>query len=146
MTRPRPGQRHLAATALAALALAGCGGHDGPHATGAAVKSDQRAVLDAIDALQTAGRHGDGRAICERLFTAKLARSVATASHRSCQAEVRERLGSPSEAISVQRDVRIARGTATATIREQTGAVSTLLLVEQDGRWRIARVLPRTSS
>jgi hypothetical protein len=141
-------QRRFAAAAFAALALAGCGGQDEPSAAPdakAPVQSDQRAILDTIDALQSAGRRGDGRTICERLFTVRLARSVQAAAKRSCAEEVRGSLGSPSEAISVRRDIRIAKGTASATISEQNGAVSTLHLVEQAGRWRIDRVLPRSS-
>jgi hypothetical protein len=143
-----PRHRPLAAAAFAALALAlpGCGGGSSDHtaheAAATAVKTDQRAILDTIDSLQSAGRRGDGRTICEQLFTPRLAQSVEAAAHRSCAAEVRGRMGSPDEVISVERDIRIVKGAAAAKISEQNGDVSTVHLVLQAGRWRIDRLLP----
>jgi hypothetical protein len=97
-----------------------------------------------VDSLQTASRSGDGATICQTVFTAKLARSVQTASKRSCASEVRRNVFSPTEQISVGRDIRIKGDSATAVIREQNGRVSTLSLLKQAGRWRIDRLTPRT--
>ena len=142
-TKPR---RVAGAAALgAALLLGGCGGGEEAPTTSqpSPVQGDQRAILDTVDALNTAGREGDGGKVCDQLFTAALKRSVEVAAGRSCAVEVERSLAAPDEEISLQRDVRIAGTKASAVIREQNGNVSTLHLVRQAGRWRIAAVSPR---
>jgi hypothetical protein len=132
----------LAAVSIVAL-LAGCGGSDGPAAKpGTKVGGDQRAVLNTVASLQTASRKGDGAAICATVFTARLARSITTASKRGCAQEVRRRLFSSSAEISVQRNIRVRGAGATAVIKEHNGDVSTLRLLKQGGRWRIDHVNP----
>ena len=76
------------------------------------------------------------------LFTKELARSIKAAANRSCATEVRERLISPHERISVGREIRVKGDHATAVIREQNGNTSTLFLVKQGGRWQIERLRP----
>ena len=134
-----------AAALSAALFLGGCGGSGEPPTASKAspVQGDQRAILDTDDALNTAGRQGDGGKVCDQLFTAGLKRSVEVSAGRGCAAEVKRSLAAPDEEISLQRDVEIAGSRASAVIREQNGNVSTLHLVKQGGRWRIAAVSPR---
>ena len=129
-----------------AALVAGCGGEDKPAPREQArpsVPDDQRGVLETIDALQTASRKGDGRAICGDIFTPQLARSVEAAAKRSCADEVKEDLFSPTTEISVGRDIRVSGGKASATVQEQNGQVSKLFMVKRDGRWQIDRVEPR---
>jgi len=133
----------LAAVSIVA-SLAGCAGSDSKPASGARpstpVAGDHRAILDTLDSLQAASRKGDGKGICQAIFTLRLARSIATAAKRGCAEEVRQRLFSPAEEISVRRDIRVHGAGATAVIQEQNGDVSTLSLLKQSGRWRIDQV------
>jgi hypothetical protein len=125
-----------------AVALAGCGGSDDGQPT-STVQADQRGILAAVDALQTASRAGDGARICSGVFTRSLVRSIEQASERACAAEVRKNLFRPGESISVDRDITVKGGAGTAVIRELNGNVSTLHLVRQAGAWRIDRVTPQ---
>jgi len=146
-------QRFRAVPSLAVMitvaALAGCGGSDEkpPSAKkpSESVPGDQRSILATVDALQTASRKGDGRAICGDLFTPRLVKSVEAAAKRSCAKEVRKRLFAPDAEISVGRDIEVTGGRGTAVIREQNGNVSKLSLVKQSSQWRIDRVTPQKS-
>jgi hypothetical protein len=133
---------------LIASALPGCGGSDKTTstATTVAVQAQQRGILDAVDALQTAARAGEGQRICTTLFTLRLARSIATSSKHSCAAEVKQNLFKREESISVGSDIVVKAKTATAVIREQNGNVSTLHLLNRRGAWKIDSVTPKTAS
>lgn len=138
---PRKRGLRAASTCLAAAALiAGCGGSDDKPAQNGTVQSDERGILGTVDLLQRASRTGDGRTICDQIFTAQLVRSIEAAANRSCPTEVRRSLFSKAATISVERGVKVDGATATAVIREQNGNVSTLSLLKQGGRWRINRV------
>jgi hypothetical protein len=134
----------LAACASAA-AGAGCGGSDAAPRKGQAppVSSEQRGVLGTVDALQSASRRGDGRAICADLFTPQLVRSIENASKRSCAEEVRARVFSPRAELAVGRDIAVSGDRGTAVVRDQDDNVSKLFLVKRTGRWRIDRVQPQ---
>ena len=139
-----PGRTSGLALILVAVALPGCGGSNDTTTTTPppqTVKPAQSAVLDTIDALQTASRHGDGLRICNQVFTKNLVRSIEASAKRECNIEVRKRLFTPEESIAVQQGIVVKGNTATAVIREQNGNVSTLHLLKQKGRWRIDRVV-----
>ena len=127
---------------LVAAVLPGCGGSDDEQTT-ATVQDDQRGILATVDALQRAGRAGDGARICSTVFTKSLVRSIEKYSRRACTAEVEENLFTAGESIAVGRDITVAGDAGTAVIREQNGNVSTLHLVKRAGAWRIDRVTPR---
>ena len=133
----------LAAVAAAA-ALAGCGGSDEDEQA-PPVSSDQRAILDTIDALQTASRQGDAATICSDIFTDSLARSIRKASRRSCEKEVGETLVSPDAQIAVGRQIDVDGSRATATVRDQSGNTSTVFLLKTGDYWRIERITPAGS-
>jgi hypothetical protein len=144
-----PGRLPEPALVLAFTALLGCGASDNeaqPSRSPETVHGEQRRVLETIDALQTAGRRGDGLQICETLFTKSLVRSIETRAKRSCPAEVRKRLFTREQTISVGRAIRVSGTTASAVIREQNDNISTLHLLKQGGQWRINRVTPRKAS
>lgn len=134
----------LAAVATAA-ALAGCGGSDEDEQAPAPVSSDQRAILDTIDELQTASRQGDAATICSDIFTESLARSIRKASRRSCEKEIGETLTSPDAQLAVGRQIDIDGSQATATVRDQSGKTSRVFLLKAGDRWRIARIAPAGS-
>jgi len=133
--------------ALAATLVA-CGGSDKKEAPSKApaVSSEQRSVVATIDQLQAATQTGDARKICSELFTQELARSIRAAAKRSCTTEVKEKLISTHERLSVGRGIQVKGDRATAVIREQNGNTSTLFLVKRGGRWKIARLTPVQSS
>jgi len=140
-------KRGLALVAAFA-ALAGCGGgdDDAQTATQPAVASDQRGVLQTLDALQSASRRAAGAEICGDLFTPRLVRSLERASTRGCATEVRTRLFRRDDVISVQRGIVVEGTTATAVIRAGNGDVSTLRLRKRGDRWRIDRITPGGAS
>jgi hypothetical protein len=138
----------LAVSTVAVAAITGaCGGSDAKEKAttskpARAASSQQRSVVATIDELQQAAQHGNAGRICGEIFTQKLAQSIKAAAKRSCATEVRERLLTPRERISVGRDIRVNGDHATAVIREQNGNTSTLFLVKQGGRWKIERLRP----
>jgi hypothetical protein len=131
--------RGLAALAAVAL-IAGCGGGGGgDKAPGKNAKrffGDQRDVAQVVDDLAEASRKGDPGAICEKLFTPSLAKTVAAQAGGSCPAKVKEELVVADEDITVQQ-LTITGTRALATVKEQNGKVSHLVFVRQDGEWRI---------
>ena len=143
------GMRGLAVVA-AVVGLAGCGGSDNgspPKASAPkpaqAVSVGERGILATVDALQTASRKGDGRAVCADLFTPQLVKSVEASAKRSCAKEVRKRMFAPDAEISVARDIKITGARGTAVVREQNGNISKLSLVRQSAQWRIDGVIPQ---
>lgn len=139
--------RLLLPLALAAGLVGGCGGSDtpdtGPDAKPAAIRGEQRGVLDTVDALQHASRTSNGRTICADLFTPRLVRSIEVASDRRCATEVSKHLFKSADAISLGRNIEIRGRTASTVIREQNGNVSELRMLKGQGGWRIDRVIPQ---
>jgi hypothetical protein len=105
--------------------------------------SDRDAVEQVMSDLQTASRDGDGRRICNEIFTPKLSDSVTRSSGTgSCATEVKAKLFAPDAQIEVQSvDVQDASN-ATATVEEANGNVSNVFLVKQGDTWRIRSVTP----
>jgi hypothetical protein len=135
----------LAAVAvLTAAALAGCGNASSGDKKATDDKAtDDKAVRQVMSDLQTASRAGDGKRICNQIFTPKLADSVTTeAKSGSCAKEVKKKLFSPNAQITVQNIDVPDPANATATIKEANGNTSTVFLVKQSGRWRIRSVQP----
>jgi hypothetical protein len=123
---------------IAIAALGGCGiggGDDGD--------SDRDAVEQVMTDLQTASRDGDGKRICNQIFTPKLSNSVTKSSAAgSCATEVEDKLFSRETEIEVQSIEVPDEANATATVKEANGNTSTVFLVKQSGRWRIRSVTP----
>jgi hypothetical protein len=134
----------LAAVAVVAAALAGCGGSssDKKPAGDTSTKADnETAVKQVLSDLQTASRAGDGNRICTQIFTPKLANSVTKAAKSgSCAKEVKKKLFSPKAQITVENVDVPNPANATATIKEANGNTSNVFLVKQSGRWRIRSV------
>jgi hypothetical protein len=131
----------VAAAISAAAALAGCGGGDDkkPQPPDPETAAVERVLAD----LQAASRRGDGKRICNTIFTVKLADSITrSAKSGSCAKEVRKKLFSPRTRITV-RSVRVSEpADATAIVTEQNGNTSKVLLIKQSGQWRIRGVQP----
>ena len=137
------------AVVTAVAAFAGCGSSEksAPAAPkpSQAITGSERGILATVDALQSASRKGDGRAVCVDLFTPQLAKSVETSAKQSCAKEVRKRMFAPDAEISVGRDIKVTGARASAVVREQNGNISRLSLVRQSTQWRIDGVIPETS-
>jgi len=136
-----------AAVAVAATALAGCGGGSSaaqkPAGDTATRAEGSSAVKQVMADLQAASRAGDGKRICTQIFTPKLANAVTqSAASGSCAREVRKKLFSRKARITVQNVDVPNTANATATIKEANGNTSTAFLVRQSGRWRIRSVQP----
>jgi hypothetical protein len=127
-----------ASVALLALLLAGCGGGGGNDEGKNAKRfsGDQKKVAQVIDDLVAASHAGDTNKICTEIFTAGLAKAVATRNKKTCAATVQSQLIGPTEDITVS-TIRVQGSTAFLTVREQNKNVSRLSLVQQDGGWRI---------
>jgi hypothetical protein len=126
-----------ASVALLALLLAGCGGGGNDEGKNAKrFSGDQKKVAQVIDDLVAASHAGDTNKICTEIFTAGLAKAVATRNKKTCAATVRSQLISANEDITVS-TIRVQGSTAFLTVREQNKNVSRLSLVQQDGGWRI---------
>ena len=139
----------LAAALVAAASCAGCGGGDSGGAAGkpADTKAERAAVRRVLADLQAASRAGDGKRICDKIFTPKLAQSVAkSAASGSCATEVKQNLFSPTTQITVNRVAVNAPADATATVAEANGNISTVSLVKEGGRWLIRGVQAAQSS
>jgi hypothetical protein len=135
--------RGLAAVAVVAAALAGCGssGSKKPAGDTSSKAENETAVKQVMSDLQTASRAGDGKRICTQIFTPKLANSVTkSAKSGSCAKEVKKKLFSPKAQITVENVDVPNPANATATIKEANGNTSTVFLVKQSGRWRIRSV------
>jgi hypothetical protein len=130
----------LLAALAAGISLAGCGGNSNKTEQ---KQTDQVAVRRVLSDLQAASRAGDGKRICNEIFTPKLAASVTgSAPSGSCAKEVRQKLFSPRTQITVKGISVIDSANATATVAEANGNTSTVSLVKQGGRWRIRGVKP----
>src|SRR5690348_3414383 len=83
--------------------MAGCGGDDEKDATpgsttetvgenAAQYEGTEREIATVIDKLQASSRAGDADAICDDLFTDKLAGTIAARNNTSCAAQVKTKL------------------------------------------------------
>jgi hypothetical protein len=138
----RPGAAGVTTALLVVAAVvAGCGGGHAKKAPPA--DPDRAAVARVLADLQAASRAGDGKRICNDIFTVKLANSITrSAASGSCAKEVRRNLFSPQTRISVQRVDVTAPSDATAIVTEENGNTSKVLLIKQAGQWRIRGVRP----
>ena len=145
---PNPRFSVAVSTALGTVvALAGCGGGSSNSSSNSASSAqqtqDKAAVTQTLAALQAASRAGDGKRICNQIFTPKLANSVtASATSGSCAKEVRSKLFSPNATIKVSNITVTEPSDAAAVITEENGNTSKVFLVKQSGQWRIRGVRP----
>jgi ABC-type glycerol-3-phosphate transport system substrate-binding protein len=110
------------ALALAAIGFAACGG-GGDSASGSSDAEQIRAVIDL-------GNSKDP-AICDKL-TAKWMENVVGGDRSDCEQQVEQ---SSEDAVKVQ-DVSVDGDHSTVTARIE-GDPGTLLLVKQDGEWKL---------
>ena len=125
-------------TGLAALtvavAIGACGGDEGDNA--AKFEGDEKDVAAVVDDLQAASRDEDAGAICDDIFTDKLAGEISVESGKPCAEQVKEQLFKEDATITVQ-DLTVQGDKATATVQEKDGTRSKLALVKQGEEWRL---------
>lgn len=132
------GARHTAtaATVLAAalLALSGCGPFGG--------ESEEDKAGDTVTELVEARNHGDFARVCELIAKSQLAKFEQAGT--SCERAL-PKLAAAGSSTSVRIDearVQGDRATVDATVsrRGQGGEAQTILLVKEDGDWKVAEV------
>jgi hypothetical protein len=103
-------------------------------------RGEQRLVASAVEDLQSAASDGDEGKICREL----LARSVVVrlaGRGRTCPQTVNKAIKDADSSDLTVRSVRVSGARASAAVKEERGKadrVSTVRLVKEGGRWRIA--------
>jgi hypothetical protein len=144
--RIRTGRRLLTGVVVSLsvgiVSLAGCGGGSEDASPKSDAKAaDETSIRNVLGELQEASKAGEGRRICNEIFTPKLADSVTNSSKSgSCAKEVKRQLFSPTARLTVEAVTVNDPANATATIKEANGNRSTVFFVKQSGRWRIRSV------
>jgi hypothetical protein len=129
---------------MAASVLAGCGGTDDPLS---GFTGPDRGVAQTVYDFNVAARSGDAKTVCDDL----LARSAKAPLGQECVRRMTSALRSiDTQGIDVVA-VRYKDNAAIATVVTHAGKnprSGTLALVQEGGRWRIARVgpLPRVGA
>jgi hypothetical protein len=137
----RRGAAPLAVGLACTAVLAGCGSSD--EKKNPPADPERVAVARVLADLQAASRAGDGKRVCNAIFTVKLADSITRSSKSgSCAKEVRRNLFSPQTRLLVKRVDVSGPADASAIVAEQNGNTSKVFLVKQAGKWRIRGVQP----
>ena len=129
-------RRGATALLMASALMGGCEGDDSEGPNAQRFEGQKKPVAAVVDALQEASRTGDAARICEEIFTERLAAEVARETGGSCGKRAERQLLSSDATFGV-RDLRVQTAEATATVRERNNNLTRLLLVKQDGTWRI---------
>jgi hypothetical protein len=127
--------RSLLAIGAGCAALAGCGGGgDDTNTIG-----DNVQVQKTIGSLTAAARAGDGKQICNEIFTPLLKQSVTKAAGHSCAKEVKSKLFAANARFDVS-DVAVQGSQATVRVTDQFHKKSVITLVKQKDKWLISGV------
>jgi hypothetical protein len=128
----------LAAVAIAAFALAGCGASAEDSAED--FQGEERNVAQAVEDLQDAAGDRDGEEVCAALVTERLRNAISSSSREPCPEALDELLGDANEFELTVEDVAISGTTATVRVTSGTGDEERAdrLRFERDGRtWRL---------
>jgi Protein of unknown function (DUF3828) len=130
----RARSRPVAALALAAIALAGCG----PFGS----KSDEDQVRDAVDQLVTARNQAHFGEVCGLFAAAQLAKFKKA--NTTCEKYLSQN-ASPDTTTTIRvEEVRIQgdRATVDATVSHNAGAgnAETILMLKENGDWKVSSV------
>jgi hypothetical protein len=128
----------LLAVAAAATAAFGCGGSKSDDSSSKTSDAKQQ-VAQIVDQLGAKARGGDGQAICTDLFTKNLQASIAKAAGTTCATEVGKNLAGADVTFSVVK-VDARKDQAVAVVKDQKGRESSLVVLPEDGAWKIARI------
>jgi hypothetical protein len=132
--------RRLALCALlAAAAVAGCAPSSSSNQADD-FSGTQKDVAETIDDLSSAARSSDEKEICSTLLARDLVRKLDAAQGR-CSGAISDQLDTINDADIDIRSIQVSGDTATARVVTEfdgNDRVSTLRLVRDAGRWRVA--------
>lgn len=123
---------------VGALGITGCGGHNNDASTANADTSSAQ-ITRVVDDLGQAARAGDGKRICDDIFSKALRDNVQRASRSTCAEAVRAKIASPHTAYTV-RSVRATNTAARVVVVDDARRSASLLLTRDSDSWRIASV------
>jgi hypothetical protein len=128
-------------TAAAALALlAGGCASSGSRSSARDFRGEQRLVATTVEDLQSAASDGDEGKICRELMARSVVARLAGRG-RTCPQTVKDALKDADTSDMTVRSVRVNGARASASVKEERGKadrISTVRLVKEGGRWRIA--------
>ena len=133
--------------AICAGALAGCAqGGSQPKDSTANYKGQEKLVAGTVEDLQAYGEKSEGGKICSQLLTARLSQSIArkgdaTGCSGAVGAAMKETDKSDLEVTDVTidpKDPEKAKAVVKAKTGEKSSQSSTMELVKESGRWKIA--------
>ena len=137
----------LALSAICALAVAGCaqGGNTSKDST-ANYQGTEKLIAGTVEDLQAYGEKGEGEKICSQLLTARLSQKIGReGGAKGCSAAVTDAMEQTDKADLEVTDVAIdpkdaekAKATVKAKTGDKSSQSSTMELVKESGRWKIA--------
>ena len=132
--------RAMASCAAVSMAtgLWACGGSPGPNEKRFSKDADRR-VAAVVDQLQQHARSDESKEICEDLLTPEFRRFIEKSYKTSCATRVKEQLVAPSATFRLEK-LQVTGPLASATVKEQNGALTGIAFVKRDDEWRISRI------
>jgi hypothetical protein len=133
-----PPTRLIALALASAAVVAGCGSGDKNSA--GKFQGDQKAVAQAVEDLQTAGRKGDANKICTDLLAASLVQTIKQASG-DCQKAVDDALQDADSFEMTVEKVVVNGDRAVATVKSEAGnkdRTDAIALERVGSNWKIA--------
>jgi PBP1b-binding outer membrane lipoprotein LpoB len=131
--------RLLAAAAVAALLLAGCG--QAQKSSTDKFQGEQKAVAQTIEDLQKAGKDRDANKICEQLLAPSLVSKIEQAGNGDCSKVLDDALADADTFELTVEKVTINGTRATAVVKSEAGdkdRTDSLVLEKAGSSWKIA--------
>ena len=137
----------LIVPAICALAVAGCaqGGNNAKDSS-ANYKGAEKLVAGTVEDLQAYGEKGEGQKICQQLLTARLSQKIGgEGGPKGCTGAVNGAMEQTDKSDLEVTDVTIdpkdpekAKAVVKAKTGDKSSQTSTMELVKESGRWKIA--------
>jgi hypothetical protein len=131
------------ALALVLFGVAGCGAQAEPSSVDRFKDSDQRAVAQKIEDLETAGKRGKPDDICSDIL-AKTLVSQLDAAGTDCATEMQKAIEDANEFDLEVRKVTVTGDTATAEVKNgEDGPTETMQFTRENDQWRATALSER---
>jgi hypothetical protein len=131
------------ALALVLFGVAGCGAQTEPSSVDRFKDSDQRAVAQKIEDLETAGKRGKPDDICSNIL-AKTLVSQLDAAGTDCATEMQKAIEDANEFDLEVRKVTVTGDTATAEVKNgEDGPTETMQFTRENDQWRATALSER---
>jgi PBP1b-binding outer membrane lipoprotein LpoB len=131
--------RLLAAAAVVAMLLAGCG--QTQKSSAGKFQGEQKAVAQTIDDLQDAGKDRDANKICEQLLAPSLVSKIEQAGNGDCSKVLDDALADADTFDLTVEKVTVNGNRATAVVKSDAGdkdRTDSLVLEKVGSGWKIA--------